>query len=471
MNLLNVISKEEAIGGLEIVDDSFRFSLLKEEKSGFKIELLVEEKISGKELTGDNTAFTAKLLKFAKKNHIKYVIVSVPADNIFVKTYSFPAAMPEEKIRESMKLTIDLQLPRKKEEIYCDWMKIENGEDKKILLSYISRDYINQLINKIKKAGLKIVAIESHPLSLSRSIKQAKDEAILVIERGIKATSFSVIKNNQLIFSQSNPNDKIEKSLDKEIAKIVNYHDWFNTNIKNLILLGDFTTTETKKLPLKITNVELADELKSAPNDLKWLTVLGAAKRGLISRRDDKIISFMEVSTEKAYHQEKINTTTNFFVGISIALAIFFITIFTATWSLLVIMQKNYSQRISSFNLASSDNASTLREQANNFNNLIGQTSTLIKKEPTWNKVISAIKDKTTEGVVINNLSLPSAEGQFSITGIAVDREAINNLKKSFESSDFFSEVNIPLTNLGKKIDIPFSMTFKIKDRQLIYIK
>lgn len=465
MNLLNVISKDEAVGGLEIVDDSFRFSLLKEEKSSFKIELLVEEKISDKEITGGDVAFTSKLLKFAKKNHIKYVIVSVPADNIFVKTYNFPAAMPEEKVRESMKLTIDLQLPQKKEEIYCDWMKIEGGEDKKVLLSYISRDYINQLINKIKKAGLKIVAIESHPLSLARSIKQLKDEALLVAEKGIAATSFSVIKNNQLIFSQSTPNDKIIKNLDKEIAKIINYHDWFNINIKNLVLLGDFNAAETKKLPLKITDVELINELKTAPHDLKWLVVLGAARRGLMSRRDDKIISFMEVSTEQAYHQEKINSTTNFFVGISIALAIFFVTVFTATWSLLVIMQKNYSQRISSFNLSSSNNSTDLKEQANNFNNLINQTSSLIKKETTWNKIIKEIKNKTTEGVIINNLSIPSADGQFSMTGIAINREAINNLKKSFESSDLFNDVNVPLTNLGKKIDIPFSMTFKIKSR------
>lgn len=190
-----------------------------------------------------------------------------------------------------------------------------------------------------------------------------------------------------------------------------------------------------------------------------------------MSRRDDKAISFMEIGTERAYHQEKINATTNFFVGISLALAIFFVTIFGITWSLLVIMQKNYSQRISSFNLSASNNTSNLREKADIFNNLISQTSSLIKKEPVWSKVINEIKTKTTDGVIINNLSLPSADGQFSITGLAVDREAINNLKKSFESSDFFSEINVPLTNLGKKIDIPFSMTFKIKDRQLIYVK
>lgn len=46
MNLLNLISKEEPIGGLEIVEDTIRFARLKRGKSGLKIELLIEEKIS-----------------------------------------------------------------------------------------------------------------------------------------------------------------------------------------------------------------------------------------------------------------------------------------------------------------------------------------------------------------------------------------------------------------------------------------
>ena len=470
MNLLNVISNEESIGGLAISDDSIRFSRLKDSKSGLKAELLVEEKISGKELAEGDASFIAKLLKFSRKNNIKYVIISIPTDSIFVKTYSFPVTMPDEKVKESINLTIDLQLPKKREEIYCDWMKLVDGEDKKILLSYVSRDYINKIISKIKKAGLKIVAIESHALSLARVIKQTKDEAVLIVDKENTTTSFSVIKNYQLFFSWAIPNDKLENNLSREITKIINYHDWFSLPIKNLVLLGDFNTTEIKKLPIKVVGAELIDELKLISKDTKWFASLGAAKRGLMDRRDDKMISFMEIGTEKAYHQEKINTTVNFFIGISTALAIFFAVMFGGTWFMLAMMQNNYSQQISSFNLsASSENASTLREQASTFNDITSQVSSLVKKEPNWSKVTSEIKNKTTAGVIISNLSLPSASGQFSITGLAVNREAINNLKKSFESSSMFSEVNIPLNNLGKKVDIPFSMTFKMKDGQLIY--
>lgn len=67
MNLLNLISKEESIDGLEIVEDTIRFARLKRGKSGLKIELLIKEKISSQKVTKGNDVLTANLLKFAKK--------------------------------------------------------------------------------------------------------------------------------------------------------------------------------------------------------------------------------------------------------------------------------------------------------------------------------------------------------------------------------------------------------------------
>jgi Tfp pilus assembly PilM family ATPase len=472
MNLFNFISNENQIGGLEISDDNFRFSLLKKTKSELKISLLIEEKINEKGVLINDASFIAKLLKFSKKNRIEYVVVSVPADNTFVKTYNFPLVMSDEKINESIKLNVELQLPKKKEDIYCDWMKIEEKDDKKVLLSYIQKDFINGLLEKINKAGLKIVAVENHPLSISRSIKQKTDEAVLVVEKSLKTSSFSVIKNNKLIFSQPALNEKIGNNLNKEIQKIINYHDWINIEIKNLILLGNFNDQETKKLPLKAGTIEFVDELKQAPKDTKWLITLGAALRGLMPRKEDKIISLMEIGTEKAYRQEKTDSTINFLISISVALSAFFIIAFTATWSIITVMQNNYNQRIQAFSLTpSSENDSTLSEKTTAFNDLMGQTGALIQQTPYWSKVISEIKDKNTDGIIINNLSLSSASEQLSITGLATNREAINNLKKSFESSSLFSNINIPLNNLGKKVDIPFSMTFKIRDPKLIYLK
>jgi hypothetical protein len=285
-------------------------------------------------------------------------------------------------------------------------------------------------------------------------------------------SSLAVVMNNNAIFSQSIPNNKLNDNLSKEAQKIINYYDWLNITIRNTILIGDFKDQKIKKLPLKIVEVETISKINGLEKDLKWFIALGAAMRGLIPRKDDQIISLMNIGTEKAYKQEKINSTTNFLISLNAALAIFFFAAFMATWSLISIIQNNYIKQISSFYiLPSSENSMILNEKVADFNSLIDQMSVIVQKEPLWSKVIEETKNKVVVGISINNIALSSIDGLLSITGIAINREAINALKQSFESSEIFGEVAIPLDNLGKKVDIPFSMTFRIKSPELIYNK
>ncbi|QQG52610.1 MAG: pilus assembly protein PilM [Candidatus Falkowbacteria bacterium] len=471
MGLGKIFSRADTIGGLEISDDALRFSSLKKGRLGLETEILVEEKLNGQEQSFKSSEFVAKLIKFSRKNHIKYIIASIPTNNIFVKLYNFPANISKEKINESMELNIELQLPQKKSDIYCDWMEIEKNDiSQKILLSYIKKDYAENLVNIFKKAGLKLVALEGHSLSLSRIIKQTKDEALLLLEKGGSDISFSVIMNNNLLFSQSVPREKIGDNLKGETDRVINYHGWFGINIKQLALLGDFSASEIKKMALKPITLEKIDSQKNEKINPKFFTVLGAAKRGLIPRKDDVIISLMEIGTEKAYAQEKANLNANFFIGTSAVLAAFFVLIFFATWSFMSIMQNNYNKRISSLSLLpGSENGILLKEKADNFNNLISEASAMGGQEVVWSKVLEEIKSKTNDNVKINTLSLPDATGLLTISGTAKDRDSINNFKKSFEDSNLFTDINIPLNNLGKKEDIPFSLTFKIKNSELIH--
>jgi hypothetical protein len=473
MDLTKTFLNEEPIGGLEIESGAIRFSLLKNSSTGPEIITLSEEKLTDKESLIGGPSFVEKLNKFVKKNKIKYVIVSIPSDNVFVKNYNFPAAMPDDKIAGSMKLTMDLQLPKKKEEIYCDWMPTEaNENDKKILLSYILKSKADSLLTILKRAGLKVVAIESRASSLARIIKQGKNEALILVEKGKDNYAFSVILNNSVLFSYSAPTEKIGDKFEKEIKKIVNYYDWFNLSIKNLILVGDFSNLKNKKLPLDLIAPETNKIIDKAPKEAKWLIPLGAGLRGLIPRKDDNIISLMDIGTETAYKREKANATANFFIGASIALSLFFVSAFIATWSLILTVQNNYIKQISAFGLLpSAENANSLQEKALDFNSLISQMSQLVQKEPHWSRVVEEVKSKLVADVVVNNLSLPGASETLSITGTAANRTAINNLKRSFESSNFFGNINIPLDNLGKKTDIPFSLTFKIKNSALVYDK
>lgn len=473
MDLSKALLNEEPIGGLEIESEAIRFVLLKKNHTGLEATTLIEEKLLEKESATSGASFIDKLNKFAKRNKIKYVVVSLPSSDTFVKTITFPAAMPDEKIADSMKLAVDLQLPKKKEEVYCDWMWTEtNKNEKKILLSYILKTKADILMGALKRAGLKVVAIESRAMSLARVIKQEKNEALLMVEKEKNNYAFSVLINNHILFSYSAPTERIGHNFEIEVKKVINYYSWFNIEIKNLILIGDFSNQKIKKLPLALIKIQITEKIDKIQKDIKWLIPLGAALRGVTPRKNDRIISLMNIGTETAYKREKANSTVNFFIGTTVALSLFFLTAFIATWSLVTIIQNNYIKQISSFNLLpSSDSTNVLKEKAANFNNLIDETSVLAAKEAHWSRVIEEVKNKSVSEIIINNLTFPDINGSFSVTGVATNREAINNLKKSFETSNLFGDISLPLDNLGKKTDIPFSLSFKIKNPGLVYEK
>lgn len=477
MSLLNIILNKDNIGGLEISDSGLRFFLLKENKNGIEIATAIEEKITPvkdeKTKTGEKmpaktapetSLLTKDITNFIKKHRLRYAIISLPSDEIFTKTYLFPTILPEEKFLDSMKMVVDFQLPAKKENIYYDWERTDDGKNKRALLSYAPKNLINELIAKTENTGLRIVAIESHALSLARIIPQTKDAILLIIERGNKKTSFSTIKNNKLLFSQAFTNEEIGPNLKQTIEKIAKYHDWLEETITEVFLIGNFDAKETKDLPLKISNPEVPKKIKST-NRLgsSQLVVLGAALRGLTNRKKDTMISLMETGTEEAFAQAKTKSLAGLIFSASIALTIFFIGALAATWLIIGKIQDNFNNQIIAHRVVGNSTEAAMEIQAKSFNRLIGQTSVLLSEETGWYDIISEIKNRLTPGITVNSLSLPGRELALSINGTAGSREEINTLKQSFALSPLFQNVDVPLTNLGKKTEIPFSLSFQIK--------
>jgi len=88
-----------------------------------------------------------------------------------------------------------------------------------------------------------------------------------------------------------------------------------------------------------------------------------------------------------------------------------------------------------------------------------------------WSSTITEIRAMTVPGIILSNLVVNLPETPITLQGTAKDRDAINLLKRTFEVSSSFAGVNVPLTSLEKKIEIPFSISFQLKDSQSVYLK
>lgn len=468
MNLLQHFIREEPIAGLEISDTALRLALLEftdKEKSSIKIKDLLEEPLEAGVIEDgalkDTQRFLASLQNLLKGNgsKVRYVIISLPSDQIYSRIFSFPQSVQEERLEEAVNLAMSFQLPIKPSGSYIDWEKLGEGGANEVFLAGAQKSVVDGFLDVLKQAGLNTVAVEFHPMSLSRAMRMPEKSAALVKIPAKKSTGIFIIKDRIIRFGRILPSSRFsQKTLNDEVKKISDFYEvedaplWMLMNLDEVELLNIFSDERLKK------------------EGWKWLVALGASLRGLLPRAQDNLVSLMPVGTEEAYERQKALTFAEFMSNITIAVATFFAVIFAGVWLLMLFMQQNFSRQFETLSaLPAPQDSVQLEERAKKLNALLTQTDQLFARMPAWSTLLEELRSRITSGITVNTVSLPSPEAVFSISGIAQNRGQLNLFKKSLEGSEMFSEVAIPLTNLEQKENISFSVSFKMKDPSILY--
>lgn len=464
MNLLRIITREEAIAGLEINDNWLRLTLLKltsKDKTKLEIKVSVEMPLNNGVIGDGRIKIQNELVKSLKellkkaKTKIRYVIVSVPVQAVYSRVFTFPKTVQGIKLDEAMNLIINFQLPLKASEVYLDWERVASGEFNKVFFAAAPRTIIDEYLKAFELSGLKPVAIEFHPMSFSRVADWPENNAVMITASDKTKTEIFVVKNKTVYFSRVVLFSRLPKKLFKdEIRKITDFYESENDKITQTIDISGSKATAM----FQVGALAKKDRWK-------WFISAGAAWRGLLARGDDTIVSLMPVGTEDVYEYQKATTFVGFLSGVAITLATFFVVVFIAAWMLMVAIQRNTLNRIDSLTAAPAQGElMAMEDKAKQFNGLVGATGSLLKVIPNWSILLEELKSRVTNGVIITELSLPSTESILTIKGSAGTRQQLNSFKKSLDESRLLSEVKLPLTNLEQKENIPFSISFKLKE-------
>ncbi|MBI1838885.1 MAG: pilus assembly protein PilM [Candidatus Colwellbacteria bacterium] len=485
MNLLKILTREEPIAGLEISESHLRLALLSasDGPQKIKIEAYAEEPVPkgaiAEGLIKDQEVFIKAVKGLLKKVKLKitYASVSIPADNVYAKVFSFPGSVSGEKLNETMELTIGFQIPLKTSDVYLDWEKIENGAKNEIFLAAAPKNIIQNYTEALSQAGLKTVATEFHQLSLARVLK-TEDVPVMVITKGSSKTIAAVIRKGVVRFLHSIPKENVpEKRLEAELKRAVDFYETEDAPITKVFFLNSGRRTAIKKfVGREVVKPEIISPFSENPEiekvSGKWLISFGAAVRGLIPRSEDALVSLMPVGTEEAYEYQKIITFTKLLADMIMSASIVLAIAFISSWLLLTTVQQNFNeQHGSSVNTPLPIDAAEAEARAKRLDMLLGQTNEIIKTIPKWSMLAEEVKSIVTPEILIKNLSLGTPEANISLSGIAQTRDALNSFKMSMESSVMLSDILIPLTNLELKKEVPFSISFKLKDPSSIYFK
>lgn len=461
---------------MEISDSYIRIALLevREEKKEkiTEVKMLKEAPLKEGIIVNGEIKDKASFIKTLKeilrevKPKIRYAIVSISPNGIYSHLYSFPKTVSGEKLEETMKLTIGFQLPMKTEEVYLDWEKVSFAEKNEIFLASVPKPIIDAYAEILVASGIGPIAVEFYPMSAVRAIDFPSDKgAHLLLIANRQNINISVIENRTIKFNRLVPAD----FLSDDIRKVIDFYESGNmTQISGILLVGD-----KKNLGDLISNLSISQaKINKLKDGNRWLIAVGAAMRGIMPRSEDTLVSLLPVGTEEAYENQKAIVFSEFLSNLALGLSVFFGAVFVAAWILMTVLQQNFSTRLSALNiLPLAADAVELENRAKNFNEWVGKTAGLLENLPKWSGVVEEIKARKGPGIIISNLSIPSPEGIISIGGISQSRLQLNLFRKNLEESPLFTDIKLPLTNLEMKENVPFSISFKLKDTAILYVQ
>ncbi len=463
LSLSRIFTREEPIAGLEISESYLRLTLLEENEktSEIKAAFFVEEPLADGVIKDGAVADPAKLVaalqNMIKKTPVKvrYAIVSIPGNKVYSRIFSFPKTIQGQKLEESMKLTVGFQLPVKPEDVYLDWEKLESkSEQSEIFLAAIPKPVANAYIDALTSAGLNPVAIEFHPLSFARVIAAPENGAVLVTAPDTTSAAIYAIKDKMLRFARVLPYDfSAREKLGDEARKVKDFYEAEYGQIAKEISLREAEASDARIFP------------ETQKENGKWLVSVGASARGALPRGHDDLVSLMPVGTEEAYEYHKAIIFSEFISNLAIGISVFFAAAFGIVWILMVsIRQRTFQQLENSSSLPIPSDAAALEEKAKNVNDLVGASKEALANAYAWSAALEEIKGLAGAGITVRNVSMPDFAGAITVSGTASNRDNLDAFKKSFGDSSFVAGVKFTPTNLNQTANVPFSVSFSLKD-------
>lgn len=467
--LTKILIRKERIAGLEITDTHVRLLLLKlNRKTGvLSVHQSLEESLeSGTIINGvlkKPARLASALFKLKKKfkPRIQYVIVSIPSDIVYDKILSFPKSVEEKKLEEAIMLAINFQLPYKANDVYYSWEIFQEDTRQKAFVVESPKKFVDSYLECVRDF-FHPVAVEFHALSFARIASFKEDQPIMLKVTGPSSAGFFIIKEKLIEFSRILGPDFPPKKLAKEMEKFINFYQAASGEkiVKILELAKDIPPIEK--------NISFPELKKNG----KWLISLGAALRGITPRSQDNFISLMSIGTEKAFEYQKIVSFISLLTKLTVVLSTLLVSAYLGVWLLMVSLQQKAVKQIESLSSAPLPvGLSEAENKVKEVNTLISAANEILKNAPQWSILINELKEKTFNGIIIGGMSLPSPEGILNMTGVAANRQVLNQFRDELIDSEMLKEVNLPLTNLEQKENIPFTISFKLRGPELIYPK
>lgn len=212
-----VMPFQPATAGLDISDRTVKLAVLEEAREGLQLKAWSEKKyphgvveegvIQDANLLVEAIEEAWQGLGLSAKE--RWVVASIPEDQVFIRLVTLPA-MPEEELRRAVELEIEATIPLPANELIADWIALpapshDGKEHHDVILSAAPKKIINDLLAVFERVGMSVVALEPESHAFSRVVvsdgaKNAQ-ESLLAVDIGAASTRIALVVGGVVEFS------------------------------------------------------------------------------------------------------------------------------------------------------------------------------------------------------------------------------------------------------------------------------
>lgn len=432
-------------------------------KSGKKLEYFHEVPLPPGSLEQNHLKDPESLLKLIldlkqKKNLAdKFIIVGIPEEQCINHTLILPVKDSKE-INQAIAYQADSFLPFPYEKECLDWMLIKNidADKRKVLISAIPTDVLNDYLSILEKAGFQPISFESHSISLFRSIPPADRNLCFAVS--VNGNSSLVlfchdlsIEASSLLYDNSQIIPTIEKMLDFYLAD----ENQPNARIpvyfsgQSALPVPAAGNLELKQLKCSVNNIPPGKENSLAP-------LISLLTKDVEPPEDEKTINIIPGKQLSEYENVFRESGSSKIKTILISLMIFLDLVMTFAIYQITLQTSSLKKTV---HLNPEETANL--EKINSY----VQKTVLINKAVRQQKIFNSLP-KIINGVQslveIKSLSYDKTKNEFTFAGMASSQDNLLKFKTELEKQKIFSKITLPWSSLERDSNIEFKVIAKI---------
>jgi Tfp pilus assembly protein PilN len=180
-----------------------------------------------------------------------------------------------------------------------------------------------------------------------------------------------------------------------------------------------------------------------------------------------KTINLLPKSEQKELKLELISQKLLvFWIVVIVSLLGFFALTVGARFYLTSIIKETDKQIVENQKVLESSDYRDLQKEISTLNSNIKEIKNIESQHVYWSKALVELSNLIPPTMQLNQVTIDSASGKVTITGQAVDRESVIGLWASVIKSEYFKNIDFPLSNLEKAKNANFNYTFYVnKDK------